>query len=313
MKKSFLNIVAASSIFLSGSSYAGGILVDAEALPEAARIQLKAEIVAAAQQAPKVFSQVRSVGAHIADMDAQKRGRWAPIAPVLRALGPNALLPMLEMLAFDMEPRGKLSDSAWFALQLGLLEAVGSLRDPRSIAVLKAVLDIPHLDVTLLRVAAQALGRVAINEATQDLIERSRRESKDRRLAILLGLGSARNPRATEVLAIAAKAENNERNAKVLARALGNAGNAGAWRLETSAAKKEEDRIKFLATLSLLDLYIRFNGEARQAASNGLMVVDSPEASRLIREASEKASPELVPALSALAIRLANNPTRLSL
>ena len=51
------------------------------------------------------------------------------------------------------------------------------------------------------------------------------------------------------------------------------------------------------------------NAEARQDASNALVVIAAPDAPRWIADAKRTASPELAAALDALAARLAHNPT----
>ena len=54
------------------------------------------------------------------------------MGPKFKALGPKALLPMIELVAMDAPPRGAMSDSAWTALRAGLIEA--SDRDAAELA-----------------------------------------------------------------------------------------------------------------------------------------------------------------------------------
>ena len=121
-------------------------------------------------------------------------------------------------------------------------------------------------------------------------------------------MGDCRRIRITEALASHLRSTNDEEVARAVARSLGRAGNAWAWK--TVADKSEEARIRETAARALVDAYVRRDGEARTAASNALMVVDAPETPALIAQAKKGAPADAIKALDALAERFARNPSR---
>lgn len=253
------------------------------------------------------FAAVNSIVTLAPDANSRARGRKAPIALYLAKLGPSALMPMLEMLALDA-PRGVPAASAP-ALRRDLIEAVGLLRDARGLPVLSAILDDKTEDTETTRTVTEAIARIGTAEAATNILSALDGARDDRARAIIAGMGECRRLRVTESLAARLRTTTDEATARVAARSLGRAGNAWVW--QTTADRSEEARIRETAARALVDAFIRHDGEARDAASNALMVVDAPQTPALISEAKKKgASPETNTALDALAARFAKNPSR---
>ena len=237
--------------------------------------------------------------------DARARGRKAPVALYLAKLGPNALMPMLEMLALDA-PHGVPAESAP-AVRRDIIEAVGLLRDTRSLPVLTAILDDASEDDETTRTATEAIARLGTDEAVTRILSALDGSAAGRTRAILAGMGDCRRVKIAEAIAARLRST-DEATARVAAKSLGRAGNAWAWK--TAASRGEEAAVREAAARGLVGAFVRYTGEARTAADNALMVVDDPHTPALIAEAKNGVSPDTARALDALAARFANNPSR---
>lgn len=305
-----LGLVLALALMASaGRADAAGLLLDANELPAPTRTTLAREIAAARAATPELFRQVHEVAARAEELDAASRLRGAPLTRHLKALGPRALMPMLEMLAFDAHAPADLTPTARAALRVGLLEAIGIVRDARAIPVLARVLD-RERDLDHVRASAEALSRigtdVAIAAVTSALS--AAKDDAGRERAILTGLGDARRESVARLLAARLDAGPEESTARVLARSLGGVGNAWAWR--TMSSRSEEAASREIAARALLRAFLRYSGETRKAAEKALLVVDAPQTPALVAEARRAANADTAPALDALAARLAKNPAR---
>src|SRR5687768_6547193 len=107
---------------MSLQAFAQGVLISPAQLPPDARRQLSFQIDAARKSDAASFEALAQLRQKLGALDAQKRGRQAPISPALRQLGPKALYPMIQEAAFSAPPRGDLKNTAWQAWKLGLLE-----------------------------------------------------------------------------------------------------------------------------------------------------------------------------------------------
>lgn len=292
---------------LSGSaSAAEGVVIPAARIPAAARATLIAEIDALKRTNPGAFSALAAKRKLLPDLDAQKRGRLAPLTPMLKAMGPTGLFPMLAELAVEANARGDLTDTAWLAWRVGLLEAVGSLHDARSEATLAAILDGPETDFAVMKAAAEALGRVGTDSAASKLVALSRAAGPKQK-AVLAGMGDCRRTKTTEALAKALAARPDEETAKLLFRSLGNAGSAWAWKTPVVAASGEEAAVRKAAAKALVSGFIAYAG-VRQLASDAILVVDDPSTPALIAAAKKRADAALWAELDKLEARFAQNP-----
>jgi hypothetical protein len=229
-----------------------------------------------------------------------------------KVLGQRALMPMLELLAFEGHAPADLTPSARAALRVGLLEAVGIIRDARAVPVLARVA-LRERDVDTTRASADALGRIGTDEAFGALVaalesaDAAGAASGERVQALLLGVGSSRRIDGATLLAKRLDAHPDPATAKAAAKALGTAGNAWAWK--TLASRTDEGAVREIAARALVKAYVGYAGEARTAASNALMVVDDVHTAALVTEARRTASADQTAALDELTARLAANPT----
>lgn len=280
-----------------------------EAQVAAARMQpqelanLRRDVARARTADPRAFAMVSNIVSLAPEADARARAHKAPIALYLAKLGPGAVMPALEMLAFDF-PR----DVPAPVLRRDLIEAVGLLHDARGLDVLSAILADPGEEPETTRTVTEAIARIGTDDAGTRILAALASAEGERARAILGGMGECRQLRVAEALANRLRTTTDEQTARVAARSLGRAGNAWAWK--TMADRREEAAVRATAARALVEAFVRHRGEARDAASNALMVVDAPETPALVGEARRSAPPETQKALDALAVRLTKNPVR---
>lgn len=287
---------------------AEGVALAPTALSATARARLERDVKALRVAKPAAFQRVQAVRDRVAELDRRRRGRLAPVGVLLHGLGKDALLPMLEMLALDAQPRGTLTDTAWTALHAGLIEAVGALRAPEAEPVLRAILDGSATDSTVVRAAAEALGRLGSDRVATKLIALAATDGPKQR-AVLAGMGECRRAVIADALADALAGATDAATAKLLVRSLGTVGNSFAWQTPAVRAHAdEEDRTRARAAEALLGAFIAWDGEVRQAAVSALLLVDDAATPSLVAAARAGASGELAQALDELALRLGKNP-----
>jgi HEAT repeat protein len=251
------------------------------------------------------FAAVKQLREEMPELDARKRGRIATVGTTLDLLGPKALFPMLEELALD-RPFEKQVPSVRQGWRIGLLHAVGRLRDERARPILEKVVRTEQ-DAWVLKTAAEALGKLQDERAAQFLITESQ-GSGERAEAILEGMAHCRRLVVTQYLTsrLAQATEQSERRA--LVESLRDHGNSYAWKTDVVAASGEGTDVRNLSAQALLSAFVRFPAE-RPQIQKALLIVDAPATTTLLQTAlkttSDKAAQE---ALQGLQSKLANNP-----
>jgi HEAT repeat protein len=287
---------------------ADGVVLSPNRLSQADRSALQTELIRARSAEPRVFKQVTHARTLAIRLDARRHGRYATITPHLKHLGRPALLPMLEMLAFDAPARGAMSQGAWLTLRVGLLEAVGSLRDPRAIPVLEGVLDAPMADVEVTRAAAEALGRIGTDRAAHKLIALARVPGP-KQIPVIEGMEDCRRLAVARYLATSLEQRPSEQMALALVKSLASVGNAWAWASPVVAGEQEPTRA--LAARSLVHAFVRHDGPVREAAAKGVLLVNHTSTQSLVKQARARATTDdMVEQLDRLARRVASNPIR---
>lgn len=272
---------------------------------------LQEQVARARLETPEAFTRLDVAAARVEVLDARKRGMLAPVSPALKDLGREALWPMVERLAFATERlRQPSTEPARLALKVGLVEAAGELRDARLAPLWKSLLEGPDIRRPVLRSAAVALARLETLDAAQALIELSRRDGVHGEAA-REALGHCRRLVAARALAQALDARPAPAEALRLARALGDAGSAWAWKTSAVQARSEEGAVRRVAAEALVRAYLDYEGDTRRALSNAVLRVDAPETPSLIDSARSRAGSEAQrAALEALSERLRTNPLR---
>ena len=310
-RKSFA--AAALSLALLGMSTnasAAGAGLDANDLSAATRSELKSEIDKARAATPELFKAVASIAAQARELDANARRQGIPLTMHFKPLGHRALYPLLEALVFDSHAEMDLPPSAAQALRLGLIEAVGTIRDPRAIPVLARILERGRDDQTI-RASAQGLARIGTDESVKILMTEATKAKtsdagNDRERAILSGMHDARREAAAHFLVRRLHQNPDAETARVVVKSLGGIGNAWAWK--TFSDQSEAAATRSIAASALVDAYVRFRGEVREQAAKAILVIDDASTPTLIAQAKKGASSDIASALEALEHRVANNP-----
>lgn len=287
---------------------APGISLEAAKLAPQTRAELRASIDKARAVDPAAFHEVKDLFARARELDSHARGRKAPVSLRLAQLGTKALLPMLELVAFEAplpSPGETAADRA--SVSRDLVEAIGLLRDPRALPVLVAVLA-REGDFATTRTSAEAIARMDNDEAAQALVASLGRASGERATAILSGMGSCHQAIVARALADRLAAHPDEAAARHVMKSLGHVGSAWAWK--TLADRRDEAASREIAARALVSAYVQYTGEARDAAAKALLVVDDSHTNALIEAARRGAIGDAALALDELARRFAQNPTR---
>jgi HEAT repeat protein len=308
--KKFWGCLAAAGFVMFtwiGSAHADGIAVKTVHLKARDRAALTAEINKQRKANPKAFQQLADAPKLAEEMDANHRGRTGSITMQLNGLGSAALFPMLEMLAISGPTRGKMTDGAWRTLKVGLIEAVGLIRDKRAKPVLNTILD-RESDFELERAAAEALARIGDDASAKKLVKLALTPGP-KQAPVLSGIGECRRTIAAKALARLATTP-DDAVALVVIKSLGTIGNAWAWETPVIAQSGERDQVRSTAAKALIKAFVSHKDYVRHKAGSALLVVADPSTPQLIQAAKKGASPDLVADLDALAVRWAQSPVR---
>ena len=133
-------------------------LLDPRAVPAGVSRPLAAAVRLDRARQPEAYRRVADLDGMRPESYRRTRAGRPSVALELRAMGPTALLPMLDALAPTGYPRA-LSPEEQSALRQGLLEAVGNLGDARALPLLRGVFA-TATEAPELRAAARGLSRV---------------------------------------------------------------------------------------------------------------------------------------------------------
>lgn len=301
--KLFLGAALAAAVFVGPrvAEATPGMILDSNHLPAHTAADLRTQIGKQRVGDADSFRAVHDLAANAKALDAKARGRKAPISIYLKSLGARAVLPMIEMLAFeapkDVEP----------AVKRDMVEALGLLRDARAMPVLTALLE-RETDASMVRTASEAVARMETEESASKLVAALGAAQGERAAAILGGMGSCHREVIASALSSRLATHPDETTARAAIKSLGRVGSAWAW--STLPQRSEEASTRRAAATALVQAFVAYRGDARQEASDALMMVDEASTPSLIASARQGASPELAAALDQLAARFAKNPVR---
>ncbi len=303
-----LSLSLAGFLFATASSaQAAGLVVASKDLKVADRTVLKTGIAKARTKHPAAFRRVAKAPQLAREMDQRKRGRAATITLPLKAIGREGLFPMLEMIALQGPKRGDLNDSAWTTLRVGLLEAVGELRDARSKPVLLAVIK-REKKFEILRAAVEALGKLSDDDSAKRLVSLAKKHGHTQ-LAVLAGLGECRRVAVAKELA-RQSTTSDEVKLRVVVDSLSDVGNSWAWKTPAVAKVKEANEVRGIAATALVNVFVKRAGYVREKAGRALLVVDHPHTPKLLHVARAHADPRTQKHIDDLLHKLADNPVR---
>ena len=134
-----------------------GLVLNPADLSNTTQVELMKQIKLDRARVPAAHQSVRRIILDADRLNDMKRGRMAPFTMMFKRLGPDALMPMLEALAFDVPSVDGYAPQTKIALRAGLVEAVGMLRDARAVPVLRAILTSGVSEHHLVRSTVEAM------------------------------------------------------------------------------------------------------------------------------------------------------------
>lgn len=302
-------LLATSLLVSTVDASAAGVALDARNLDAKSRAELTAQIAAAKQQTPELFTSAFDIAQRAGELDAAGRTPGIPLTRHFRNLGPRAYYPLMELLVFDAHAPAGLSDSATSALRLGVIEAIGQIREARAVPFLARLLD--ARDVATVEAAAAGLAKIGNDDALTALTSaavRAKAAEGPRERAILAGMHDCRRERAARFLADRLRERPEAETARVIVKSLGGVGNRWAW--TTLAARTEEAATRTLAAEALVTAFVAYADDVRESSAKAMLVVDSPTTTALVAAAKASAPRDTVLALERFERRFAANPSR---
>lgn len=280
--KALTRLLGIGLFLVAPSVLADGISIAPSALPNDARAKLENDIAAAKAAQPKVFAAVKNVKGHRPERYGKYRNPYPTATRELRGLGPAALLPMLDALAFQAPDRGKLTDAEWDALAIGMLEAVGVIKDARASAVVGAIFEASALRPGVRLAAARAAGRLG-GDAELALLTGHAKSGDPLELAAIHGLGEMMRLEAAKHVAQILGTTKDTKMAEAAATALGTLGSSWAWKSLGPKAQATGLEVRKVCASALAPRAVRGNAAQRAAASDALLMVEHPDTLDLIR------------------------------
>ena len=267
MRKLLVSSILGSALLVAPTAFADGISIAASALPNEARAKLENDIAAAKASQPKAFLAVKNVKGHRPEHYGKNRNPFPTVSRELRGLGAPALLPMLEALAFTAPERGKLSDAEWDALAIGMLEAVGVIKDARASAVVGAIFESSSVRPAVRLAAARAAGRLGGDAQLAAAHRLTPRAVTPLELAAIHGLGEMMRLEAAKHVAQILGSTKDAAVAEAAATALGTLGSSWGWKSLGPKAAATGLEVRKLCANALVPRALRGKQSLRKAAA----------------------------------------------
>lgn len=284
LRNLLVSTILGSVLLVAPTALADGISLASSALPNDARAKLENEIAAARLAQPKAFLAVKNVKGHRPEVYGKYRNPIPTVSRELRGLRAPALFPMLEALAIKAPARGTLTDAEWDALAVGMLEAVGIIRDARASAVVNAIFEAPGLRPAVRMAAARAAGRLG-GDAELALLTQHAKSGDSLELAAIHGLGEMMRLESAKHVAQILATTKDAAVAEAAATALGTLGSSWAWKSLGPKAEATGLEVRKVCANALVPRAARGKANLRVAASDAVLMVDHPATLDLLRSA----------------------------
>lgn len=279
-------------------------LFNADTLSPRLRARWQRAVARARASDANPFAALAAVRGRLAALDAARRGDVIVVLPMLERLGPERFWPLVNEL-IDGRPDPSLPQRAWHDWQIGLIEALGRLRDRRSEPLWLALLATDGGDPGLLRAAAEGAARLGSPATTARLVALA--EGAGQR-PVVEGMGECRQ-RACIVTLSQLLARADDDKAALVARSLGRAASSWAWQTPSLVATGEGPALRALAAQALVDRLVAPSLQAsrREAMAQALQMVAAPQTKELLENALPTAPAAAIPEVRRLLDRLARS------
>ncbi|MCA9600459.1 MAG: hypothetical protein KC417_00460 [Myxococcales bacterium] len=272
----------------------GAVLKPAD-LDAKTRGALAANIAEARATHPEHFTAVAAVDTYRPEGIGKVRHARPTATRGFRQLGPAALYPLLEIVAFEAE-RGALTEEQWTPLGTGALEALAFLRDPRAEAVLiAAYAKAPK--TAWVEHAAEGVGMLCSAEGSLTLLSHLT-PGDDRFGASVTGLQHCRTTEVADRIAEVLRTAPSEDIAVRASRALGYLGSSWALAVDKRVSAADAATIRGTAGRALIGAVVERPGAVRERAIKALMMLEDPAHSAELRRIAAGSNGTLGPALT---------------
>lgn len=326
-------LLAAVAVLLPGLAFANGAAIDPGRLPEASRKALQKQIQDYRKTHSVAFDAVAGVRGCSEAGYRDARVAKPLCGRELRALGRDVLLPLIEALAFQAPVPGAGKPGPYSvpargvpstAVQLaekeafvsGLIEAIGVIRDARSLPVLRAVLELPGTPVARQSLAAEAIGRLNSVVALQILVPHTK-AGGPLQTAAIDGLGHCKRVDSAQHLAAMLGKQPDAATAATLAKALGSVASSWAWQAmarqdaaNSAATTATGLQVRTVAAQALVRAFAAYDGAVREAAGEALQMAEHPDTVALLAQARRNAPAAAVAAIDAYSLEFARRHSR---
>lgn len=250
----------------------------------AAAAPFAAEIAAARAQDPEAFSQLRAARARLAEGTDPAR---LPAHAALTFRGAEGADFWALVAAVGDDAAAPAGSAA--AVELGLVEALGARRDPRSLPVLEAWLSRHQDEPRRRRAGVVAIGRVG-TDAAVDLRLRLAAERPDD-LALLGALGECRRPRIAVHLAAELASSEAPARTRAAVRALRDLAAARIWATRALRESGEAEAVRRPAMEALVAAIGRVERRSRDDIALALVAIAHPATPARLADMAARGGP----------------------
>jgi hypothetical protein len=262
-----------------------------------ARPGLAAALAAARSSDPEGFSRLAAARERLVAGEADPR-RAARTTLALRSAGERGLWPLLAAVdgAIDQPATAEVE----VEVEVGAVEALGSLRDARAVPTLAAWLERHRDDPRRVRAGVAAIGRIGDDEAVDTLLAAAASARAPADLPVLQGLGECRRAPIATFLARTLRGTTEPTRARIVVRALRDVAGARVWTTPVVAASGEGEAVRETAAEVLVDFALTCPPSLRSDVARALVAVDHPAGAVRIAEVRARGTPAEVAATRAL-------------
>lgn len=265
-------------------------LLDPRAVPDSVARPLATAVRADRARHPEAYRRVADLEGLRPEFYRRSRAGRPSVAIELRAMGPEALLPMLDALALSGYPRDLSADER-SALRLGLLETVGNLGDARALPLLRSVFA-TATEAPELRAAARGLARLCQDADRRTLMA----ATGERRDPAASALGRCAHPEASRWMVTQLESTAAPSHAAALAQGL--AESASSW-ARPGARSPLDASLRARAARAVIRRWRELPAQ-RDAIGVAALSMGGPEMLAAVREARRDAPAEAAPGLAAM-------------
>lgn len=262
--------------------------------------KLRGEMRAARVAQPSPFVALDTIRARVI-ASPPPYDRKNTIARQMIALGADALYALLSLVEPGAPELAAATPRVRSMIRASAVEAVIQLKDRRAVPLMQQLVE-EEDDFDVQRGAAEAIGVLEAREDALFLIARAQSGAKTDRAAIA-GLSLCRRPEVAAHLAARLGAHPDDATAAAIADAIGFHGSSWAWEALGAARAQEGAAARQKLADALLSAYPGYQGRARSAIGNALIVVEHPATPNALAAMRARADQSLAADLQTLETR----------